>query len=35
MNPWNGGKMESASYPQIRIVPIRMLQAENAEKFLD
>lgn len=28
-------KMDSTSYPQIRIVPIRMLEAENAEKFLD
>ena len=27
--------MESTSYPQIRIVPIRMLQSDNAEKFLD
>jgi methyl-coenzyme M reductase subunit D len=27
--------METTSYPQCRIVPIRMLEAENAEKFLD
>lgn len=27
--------MDSLSYPQIRIVPLRMLEAENAEKFLD
>lgn len=27
--------MESTHYPQCRIVPIRMLQPENAEKFLD
>ena len=27
--------MESISYPQCRIVPIRMLEADNAEKFLD
>ncbi|WP_319578782.1 methyl-coenzyme M reductase operon protein D [uncultured Methanospirillum sp.] len=27
--------MESTTYPQCRIVPIQMLKAENAEKFLD
>lgn len=27
--------MESTTYPQCRIVPIRMLEADNAEKFLD
>ncbi|PWR75854.1 methyl-coenzyme M reductase operon protein D [Methanospirillum stamsii] len=27
--------MDSHSYPQCRIVPIRMLQSDNAEKFLD
>ncbi|PKL60412.1 MAG: hypothetical protein CVV33_02805 [Methanomicrobiales archaeon HGW-Methanomicrobiales-4] len=27
--------MESTTYPQCRIIPIRMLEADNAEKFLD
>lgn len=27
--------MSSEEYPQVRIVPIRMLQPDNAEKFLD
>ncbi|MDD1727533.1 MAG: methyl-coenzyme M reductase operon protein D [Methanospirillum sp.] len=27
--------MESQSYPQCRIIPLQMLRADNAEKFLD
>jgi methyl-coenzyme M reductase subunit D len=27
--------MDSTTFPQCRIVPIRMLEADNAEKFLD
>jgi methyl-coenzyme M reductase subunit D len=30
-----GESMESTIYPQCRIVPIQMLKAKNAEKFLD